>query len=253
MNKLPDARDHFPEEPTGRDLNDFRITMATPHSYDSIYKEWFAAYCQLIKPDNMQLIMNPNMPLDKNRNEAVEAARENGSEYLFFVDHDNILAPNTLVHMLQANVDIIGCLYFERKYPNLPLIYRFEQDKKTATVVTEYPKGLVICHATGLGCALIKMSVFDELDEPYFCYEYDGYEYGTEDLGFYRQCMDKEIKVHVDTNHCVPHLGMNAITEEDWIRNKKPYMQMVEMRAKEIGSNNLLLDKNKGRLIDNDE
>ncbi len=73
---------------TARDLNSFKILIATPHSYPTIFKEWFVMYEQLIKPNNARLYMDPNLPLDVNRNNAVREALENNFEFVFFIIND---------------------------------------------------------------------------------------------------------------------------------------------------------------------
>lgn len=42
-------------QPITRDLDSIKFTIATPHTYDSIYKSWFAAYERLTKPRNTHL------------------------------------------------------------------------------------------------------------------------------------------------------------------------------------------------------
>lgn len=239
-------------EPQGerRELNDFRIVIATPHSYDTIYKQWFLAYEQLIKPASSKLVMDPNLPLDVNRNNAVEEALKSSAEYLLFIDHDNLLDPETLVRLLQANVPVIGALYFERKYPHLPLIYTFEHDYQTVRVEYNYPKAPVVrCDVIGLGCSLFKMEVFKQLQAPWFCYEYKGHTWGTEDIGFFHKLKDADIPVFIDTLNPVGHLSSQVVTEDEWEYHKKGYLKLVNERAKELGTTSVFLDKRDGKLI----
>lgn len=157
-----------------KSLDDFNVLIATPHSYNTIHKQWFAMYERLQKPRGAKLYMDPNLPLDVNRNNAVREALKIGCDHILFVDHDNILPSNTLVTLLGYNVPIVGCLYFERKYPHLPLIYTFEDDRETVRAEYNYPKGLVKCDVIGLGCSLFKMEVFQQLQDPWFSYQYNG-------------------------------------------------------------------------------
>lgn len=232
-----------------RSLDSFRILMATPHSYETIHKQWFVMYENLRKPENLKLYMDPNLPLSVNRNNAVKEAIEHDCEYVFFVDHDNILNPDTLITMLGHNVPVVGCLYFERKYPHLPLIYTFEDDHKTVRVEYNYPKGLVKCDVIGLGCSLIRMDVFKALGEDdWFTYEYGGHEWGTEDIAFFHKLQDKGIPVHIDTQHTVGHLTSAVIDEGEWLYYKDGYLDIVNKKAAELGTSAVFLDKNKGEL-----
>lgn len=232
-----------------RPLDSFKILMATPHSYPSIFKDWFIMYEELQKPSSLQLYMDPNLPLSVNRNNAVAEALEKNCEYVFFVDHDNILQSDTLVKLLQYNLPCVGCLYFERKYPHLPLIYTFEGDFQTVRVEYNYPKGLVKCDVIGLGCSLIKTEVFRALgDSDWFTYEYGGHQWGTEDIAFFHKLKDKGIPVHIDTEHTVGHLTQTTVEEGDWLYYKKGYLDLVNKKAAELGTQAVFLDKNKGKL-----
>ena len=232
-----------------RPLEDFKILFATPHSYPTIHKQWFSMYEQLVKPRTSRLYMDPNLPLDLNRNNAVKEALKGDFEYVFFIDHDNILPSDTLVRLLGRNAPVVGCLYFERKYPHLPLIYTFEQDFKTVRVEYEYPKGLVQVDVIGLGCSLIHTDIFKQLDEPWFAYEHAGQKWGTEDIAFFHKLKELDIPVYIDTEHTVGHLTEYTIEEADWLYYKNAYLAEVDKTAKSLGTNMLLLDKNKGKLV----
>jgi len=228
-------------------LNDFSILIATPHSYSFIYKDWFVSYEKLIKPaSSSRLYMDPNLPLDVNRNNAVREALEMGADHLFFVDHDNILEPDTLVRLLQYNVPVVGSLYFERKYPHLPLIYIFEDDFKTVRIVYDYPKGLVKVDVIGLGCSLFDMNVFKQMPEPWFTYEHNGHVWGTEDIAFFHKLKETKVDVYIDTEYTVGHLTTQVVGEGDWLYYKQPYLADVAKKAKELGTNAVFLDKTKG-------
>lgn len=243
-NEVPDLQESSPM----RTLDSFKILVATPHSYPAIFKEWFVSYEQLLKPKNTRLYMDPNLPLDVNRNNAVKEALESNCEYIFFIDHDNILPSNLLIKLLEYNVPVVGALYFERKYPHLPLIYTFEQDFQTVRVEYNYPKGLVRCDVIGLGCSLFKMEVFKQMPEPWFCYEYKDRVWGTEDIAFFHKLKEVGVPVLIDTINTVGHLSSNVVDEGDWLFYKNGYLEKVNQTATELGIKSVFLDKNKGVL-----
>lgn len=232
-----------------KSLDDFKILIATPHSYPSIHKEWFISYEQLTKPSSHKLYMDPNLPLDVNRNNAVREALEMGADHLLFIDHDNILQPNALVRMLQYNVPIVGSLYFERKYPHLPVCYTFEGDTKTVRVMHEYPKGLIRVHVLGLGCSLFNMNVFKQLKDPWFTYTHNGNVWGTEDIAFFHKVMEADIPVYMDTQNTCGHLTNHVIDEGDWLYYKEGFLKDVAQKANELGTNAIFLDKTKNQMI----
>lgn len=231
------------EEQVQKSLDDFSVLIATPHSYETIHKMWFAMFEQLLRPQNSRLYMDPTLPLDKNRNNAVREALNNGYDHILFIDHDNILEPDTLIKLLQYNVPIVGCLYFERQYPHLPLIYTFEEDGQTVRVEYNYPKGLAKCDVIGLGCSLFQTEVFQQLSDPWFCYEHNGQSWGTEDIAFFYKAKERGIPVCVDTENTVGHLTVRTIEEGDWLYYKSGYLQEVSRKANEMGTDIVFLDK----------
>ena len=62
------------------------------------------------------------------RNLIVESAIQGGFEWLFFIDHDTVMPPTTLLkmnqYMLAGEPPVVGALYFTRSIPSEPLVYR---------------------------------------------------------------------------------------------------------------------------------
>ncbi len=62
------------------------------------------------------------------RNIIATKAVELDFEWLFFIDHDTVIPPNTILkwneRMLKADVPIFSGLYFTRSVPSEPLVYR---------------------------------------------------------------------------------------------------------------------------------
>lgn len=235
--------------PEGTTLDDINILIATPHSYPTIHKQWFVMYQQLIKPATSRLYMDPSLPLSDNRNNAVLEAQEAGADYIMFIDHDNILNPHQIVQLIQYNVPICGALYFERKYPNLPVMYTFEEDYETVRVYYDYQKGTIPVDVTGLGCTLIDMRVFDIIPKPWFCYQYKDSTWGTEDIGFFHKVHDFGINTLMDTKNTVGHLTEAVVDEGDWLANKDGYLAEVDRKAKEFGSQSVYVDKRKNEIL----
>jgi hypothetical protein len=203
-----------------------KILFATPSTLDSIYKLWFLNWTKVVKPPNTTTTFDSTMPLSTNRNKSVARALDEGADYLMFIDHDQILRPDTVVHLWKYNLPVVGGLYFERGYPHLPLIYNFSQEGKTIRVQHDYPKGLIKCDVLGMGCSLWRTDVFRQFPAPWFTYEREngGGEWGTEDIAVFTKLKQLNIPVHVDTEHTVGHVGMHEFTEADWLREKPGYI-----------------------------
>ncbi|MHA2136285.1 MAG: hypothetical protein ACW99J_20690 [Candidatus Thorarchaeota archaeon] len=191
--------------------------------------EWHCAYVAQIIPCNWSQAINANIvnqytPLKflvaDARNLVTKQLVEEGFEWLLFIDHDVVLHRQTFLifneYMRNAEVPIVGGLYFTKSVPAEPLIYRGRGN-------SYYHKwkldSKVWCDAMGLGCHLIHSSIlkilYDESEEYEIQegvrarrvfhtpggHQYDpeleavlGYR-GTEDLPFYDRVMkDKVLK-----------------------------------------------------------
>ena len=108
-------------------------------------------------------------PVDEARNELVDIAIKNGAKYLMMID-DDVLVPNDalirLFHQLHGQDEMIASgVYYTKTQPSTAIVL----DKNNPGGIVNYRQGEVI-HAdyVGCGCMLIDMSVFDQLEKPYF-------------------------------------------------------------------------------------
>ena len=145
------------------------------------------------------------------RNVAVDAFIKGGFEWLFFIDHDVVMPPNTFVklneYMLKGDVPIFGGLYFTKSFPSEPLLYR---GIGTSHYCNWKFGDKVWIDGMGMGCTIIHKSilkaVYDESPEyqignakAHRVFETPGNQFydaekaawittgGTEDLTFYQR------------------------------------------------------------------
>ena len=103
------------------------------------------------------------------RNEVVRQARKENFEYLLFIDDDVFLPEDAVKKMFSHQKDIINGIYWVKTDIDNPVIFK----EFGAGPYINFPMDEVFEIAgSGLGCALIKMDVFDKFDEagiyPYF-------------------------------------------------------------------------------------
>jgi len=167
------------------------------------------------------------------RNKAVETAQSAGCDYIFFIDADMIVPPDTFERLVAHDKECVGCLAFKRAAPYLPLVYRLEETTEDGRyrfgIRDDWPKNeLTKVDAIGGACFLVKTSVFDKLERPYFYIK----ENTGEDIWFSILMIEKEIPMYVDTGAPVGHLG-EIIVGEDTYRGYKA--QMEAHRASILG------------------
>jgi len=104
------------------------------------------------------------------RSDLVHEAQKLGVDYLFFIDSDIVVHPYALRHLLDRNVDIVGGTYIARKPPHRLLGNGMDGRPLGESVAGSTVGGKDLFEVQGLpaGCLLIKMSVFDKLEKPYF-------------------------------------------------------------------------------------
>ena len=138
----------------------------------------------------------------ENRERIVEIAEEQKCTHLFFVDSDMRFPPETLKQLLLHNKDIIGTMYNYRFLP-LTNTVKFFKEK------SENLKDIFEVAALGMGCLLIKMSIFETMKKPYFPIGFGelGKVTMTEDVGFCEKARESGFKVWCDPTIRVKHLG----------------------------------------------
>lgn len=146
-----------------------------------------------------------------------KAVVERDFEWLLFIEHDNVLPPNTFVklnqYMIKGDVPVVGALYFTKSEPPEPMVYRefgrgYHANWKMGDKV--WVKGLPF------GCTLIHGSiiralwneapeylagnvatrrVFQHPDDSFFSENSQDFllTQGTTDLKFCKEVVDKEI------------------------------------------------------------
>jgi len=100
------------------------------------------------------------------RNVIIEAALQNGVEWLFFLDHDVLIPPDCFIklgkYVADATVPVVSGLYYCKGNPCEPLLFRGRGNG----AFTDWKLGdKVWVDGIPMGCALIHMSIFEKLAE----------------------------------------------------------------------------------------
>lgn len=140
-------------------------------------------------------------------------------DYIFFVDDDMICPRDLFERLYKHQKDIVAALAFTRFAPHRPVLYLIEEGydqvaKKnyyTSKSYFNYPKDtLVQCDAVGFGAVLIKVDVFNKLQQPWFT---PGTGRG-EDIQFCYDAGKAGYKVYMDTATKLGHLGPPKVIDE---------------------------------------
>ena len=122
-------------------------------------------------------------------------------DWFLWIDADMIFTGDALLRLLAHDKDIVGAEY---NFRSLPL-------KPTATPITNITdtSKLYKANVVATGLLLIKMSVFDKLEEPYFQFgrDKDWRIVHGEDAWFCQQAITAGFDVWCDPTLQVKHVG----------------------------------------------
>lgn len=144
----------------------------------SYTSHWRLAYnlgraCEVHKIDFG--LANPRrMSIDRMRNECAKIALEGEFDYLWFLDDDVLVEPDSFPRLKSRDKDIIAGVTHIRGYPFYPMIFNFTDPAyKSNSYVYDYKIkadeiGLLKCDAVGFSCCLIKTSLLKKIQPPFF-------------------------------------------------------------------------------------
>jgi hypothetical protein len=155
------------------------------------------------------------------RNLIVAHARAHACSHVLFLDDDMAFRPSMLTQLAAHDVDIVSGLYVGRAAPHYPLIFSHFDDRGAhlQLLTGEEPRVLPIA-AAGLGCCLVRMTVFDRLEPPYFRLGELNTQDWSDDLGFFKRVQAAGVQSYCDLECRVGHIGTVIVwpnlTPEGW-------------------------------------
>ena len=207
------------------------VLIAVPISgAEYVYYEWSERTTDMIMniPQGLKVGRQrfPEPCIDISRDKAVNMAIQVGARWLFFLDSDVIVPPNTLERLIAHNKEIVGGLYVRRHNPPFNEMLKFRTDGQPGLRPVqdgEYqPGSLLEVDAIATGCMLIRTDVFDKV-QPYqqiidgqpargmwFLWTewrtINGVGY-SEDFSFCTKARQHGIKIYCDTSIKCKHQG----------------------------------------------
>jgi hypothetical protein len=100
----------------GEEEEERLITVATP-SKGFVSDKFHAHFCAMQPPLRMLHNMISGKPIEPARNVMVTKALQDKCEFIFFLDSDILVVPDTLLLLHQPNLPIISAVYFSRALP----------------------------------------------------------------------------------------------------------------------------------------
>ena len=206
------------------------VTIGIP-TQDSVHAYFALSLACMVKETSLNLAISmwKGSNICQNRNTIVAAARQAGSKYLLFIDNDMSFPPrgvDRLVSLAEARgLDIIGCNYLFKSVPHHSMVVpKNQQDQRLC--------GLDEVDLLPTGYLLIRMTVFDRLEQPYFIYKPTTkggvVSVGTEDYQFCDRARAAGIRIWMDTDLSYGLVHWGSPTGVRWIPEPPGYAYMNE-------------------------
>ena len=197
-----------------RDRFGNKIAIGFPLVDETVPVQFFTSFACMDKPSQYTLLV-PQFPhgpwkasIADARNSLVEQALYDGARHLLMLDTDQVYPADTLTKLISHNVGICGVRVHRRWMPFDPIFLRGDIGRYEPVTEDEmYSGDLIEIDATGTGCLLFNMGIFDKLTPQWFEFgkATDGKPVG-EDINFCSKARNAGVRIFVDTSIEVGHL-----------------------------------------------
>lgn len=203
------------------------VTIGTPHNGDftaeyinSLMGMAFHAFTT--KGIGVKLHLHEGCLVHQGRNNIASKCYD---DYLLFIDSDMAFPVDGLNKLIASKKDIIGAVYYSRKSPNLPLVFKENEGKYSN--YEDFPEDKVFeCDAIGTGFLLISKKVLEAFDKainekkfrlPFdFMHTEHHVELG-EDMAFCNRAKQLGFKIYADPTIQMGHVGKDVITRNNYL------------------------------------
>lgn len=211
-----------------RERNGFKLGIGFPLVDDKVPVQFFTSFTCMEKPAEYTMLLPqfPHGPFVGNiadaRNSLVKQALDDGCTHLLMCDTDQIYPADTLTRLLAHDVDVCGVRVHRRWPPFDVILLRGDLGRYEHVPEAECFSGdLVDVDATGTGCLLFKMEVFDRVPAPWFKLHYHQGKPVGEDIYFCSQARKAGVRIAVDTGIEVGHFSTHVIGRGTYLLYKK--------------------------------
>lgn len=171
------------------------------------YAVFYDSVLHLSSPPNTALVLARGANIAENRNNITRDAIDMGAEWIWYIDDDQVFRSDTLLTLLNHNVDVVSGLYVHRSPPFMPVMFDWEDPNGHVhhKLLVKEESGLVPVVATGAGCLLVKTKVIKAMEPPYWTLGQLQKDAWCDDVDFCRRVREKGFKIWCDLDMWVGH------------------------------------------------
>lgn len=209
-----------------------KVAICTPVYRDTHWRYTESLANLLLRSPSVQFVCNiiPGHFIGDQRNLLAERSMEQGAEWLFWLDSDQVFPHDTLMRLLSRKVDIVGPNIARRSTPTGPTAGRLTNDGSRMLPVWTRPEQaqaseLEEVDGLGFGICLVSRRVFEAVPRPWF-------DNRNEDYLFCAKAKLAGFKVYCDHGLTadVGHVGEKVLTMLDTIADRPLIQHMMSKR-----------------------
>jgi hypothetical protein len=185
---------------------------------DTVYSHFSYSLGNLIKTTtqmgiNVHLFFDASTILINQRERLIEQEIEVKSEWVLWLDSDMMFPSTTLLRLLAHKQDIVACNYMKRSQPFKSVTFMDTNDWESWVPIKSEDELLTV-EATGMGCLLMRTSVFQRLKKPYFEYTFQPTtkDWLGEDFTLFKKLnsLGYQLKIDMNLSNEIYHIGTFA-------------------------------------------
>ncbi len=181
--------------------------------------------------ESLVMIDAQGVRTDKNRNTILKKVLDGGFDYILWLDADMIFPPDIILTYMDVSFDVIGCLYFKRRHPFMPIGYvKGDNPLRPFKILNpdEIPEHSVLeVDGLGFGGMMVKLDVYRSMgDDMWMNYDsgfhlpFENEHSLTHDLVFCRKAQEYGYKILLHSDVRPAHIAERLITIDDWRRER---------------------------------
>lgn len=182
---------------------------------DLLHASFSKCLIELVKFNTLQgidthVVYDSSTVLLTQRERLASEALNIGAEYALWLDSDMVFPQTTAVRLLAHNKDVVVGNYVKRQPPFKGVAYPKIWDWENPLSLAPQPD-LVPIEGIGMGCFLMKTSILEEIDKPWFEFGWtpESNDWLGEDMIFCQKIAEAGHEILVDTQLSLElrHLG----------------------------------------------
>lgn len=190
---------------------------------DQLYAAHALSVIELVKHNSMNeidthVIMDASTILLTQRQNLAQAALDLGADYMLWLDSDIVCPSTTAMRLISHNEPIVAANYVRRQRPHKGVAYETIGDWENP-LDFDVDDELVPIEGIGMGCMLMKTSILEEIEKPWFEFQWtpSSNDFLGEDMYLCQKITAAGYTIKVDTllSQELYHLGTYAFSQND--------------------------------------